>query len=61
MSTRSCLDGYLTDDCRNCPHWQDGDVKTGFTTYIRGCTAPYPIMLCSAFEKQFTKDQKETK
>lgn len=55
---RSCLDGYLTDGCKNCPNWADGTDGRGI-----GCTTSFPIDLCPHFKKmmEFTEKVKRFK
>lgn len=44
---RSCLDGYLTPECADCPFWCDGSSKSKGI----GCGVPFPIDRCEAFKK----------
>ncbi len=46
MKNKSCLDGYLTNKCRECPDWSDGTDGRGV-----GCNTRYPISWCDAFTK----------
>ena len=46
---RSCFDGYLTDECKDCPDWKNGDNDDG----IIGCATRLPIMLCPYFKKMY--------
>lgn len=44
---KSCLEGYLTPECANCPFWCNGeDMTKGI-----GCNGPFPIDHCEAFNK----------
>ena len=48
---KSCFDGYLTDECKNCPDWKDGHDGE------LGCTTKLPIMLCPYFKKMFEQEE----
>lgn len=52
---RSILDGYLTDECKTCPCWQDGSNGKGY-----GCGTTVPIDLCPAFKKMMEADKQYT-
>ena len=52
---KSCFDGYLTDECANCPDWKDGSDDDG----IFGCTTKLPIMLCPYFKKMYEEEEKK--
>lgn len=52
---KSCLDGYLTDECASCPDWKDG-TKEG--EWI-GCGTHMPIMMCPYFAQMVEKEEKE--
>ena len=52
---KSCFDGYLTDECKNCPDWKDRDNNDG----VFGCATKLPIMLCPYFKKMLEQDEKE--
>ena len=51
---KSCFDGYLTDECANCPDWKNGNEDG----YGLGCYTKYPIMLCPYFKKMFEEERK---
>ena len=47
---KSCLDGYLTNECALCDYW-----KNDFDGC--GCAAPFPIMNCNAFAKMYNEEE----
>ena len=57
---KNCLDGYLTEGCKNCPDWADGTDDR-----VIGCAAHFPIMLCPHFkamcEAEESKENEEVK
>lgn len=53
---KSCLDGYLTEKCANCPFWDDGTDDRGI-----GCAIPAPIMECPYFYKMFNEREAQRK
>lgn len=53
---KSCLDGYLTPECKNCPDWADGTDNRGI-----GCATHHPIMWCPAFAKMYEEEESKEK
>lgn len=52
---KSCFDGYLTSECKNCEFWCDGsDPNKGI-----GCGTPYPIDHCEYFNKMSKEEEKK--
>lgn len=49
---RSCLDGYLTDGCKDCPYWADGTDNRGI-----GCACCFPIMECPYFADMVKREE----
>ena len=47
---RSIFDGYLTNECKNCPCWQDGSNGKGY-----GCGTPTKIDLCPTFKEMMKR------
>ena len=52
---KSCLDGYLTEACKTCDYWRNGENGS------LGCGVPFPIMLCKAFEKMYNEEERKAK
>ena len=50
---KSCFEGYLTEQCKNCPDWRDGTDGT------IGCATHYPIDLCPHFAKMYKEEEKK--
>lgn len=49
---RSVFDGYLTDSCKECESWSDGQDGRPL-----GCCARWPIMHCDAFREMYEKEE----
>ena len=47
---KSCLDGYLTEECATCNYWRN-------ELSCCGCGAPFPIMHCDAFAKMYEAEE----
>lgn len=45
---KSCLDGYLTEECKKCPDWTNNKDSIG-------CACCFPIMECKAFAKMYNE------
>ena len=55
MAFKSCFDGYLTDECKNCGWWKDGTDEY----HSIGCGCPFPIDHCEAFHKMEQEEYKK--
>lgn len=64
---KSCFDGPLTEECKDCMYWSNGDKEWKNHTIITvpmgegyiGCGANFPIDECEAFHKMWEEEQKE--
>ena len=48
---KSCLDGYLTDGCKDCPDWKDGTDGSFW------CGTHLPIMWCPHFKEMYEAEE----
>lgn len=53
MKYRNCLEGYLTQDCKDCCNWSDGCDDRSI-----GCNTNFPIDWCPSFKKVYEEDSK---
>ena len=47
---KSVLEGYLTEECKECEYWKDNSTEIG-------CFCPEPIDHCDAFREMKEKDK----
>ena len=51
---KSVFDGYLTESCKECESWSDGQDGRPL-----GCCTCFPIMHCDAFREMYEKEMKQ--
>lgn len=49
---KNCLDGYLTEECKDCEWWKNDEKSVG-------CSTPYPISNCETFSRAEKEENKK--